>query len=225
MPDSSVCTSWSSYAPLIPHPLYRSPYHDGSVSTYSHPLSFFRRYPATGPGPQEMIGLSCMRIRNSHPGVFWSTTTFVNVRACPSGNKTRTVVLLVFIQDVPFEKTASRRVSATPAQHLHAAGVRSLGLRHLPDRPARSHEGGGLGIGGPGLHFALRRAQRRPGHTRSLRLVIFWVRIRTCQRFPLPPRPPAGAREVHAVALRPTLGLVPSSPRAGAGQAAHRPAP
>src|SRR4030095_16395671 len=122
---------------LIPPPLYRSHYHNGSVSTYSHPLSFFRRYPATGPGPQEMIGLSCMRIRNSHPGVFWSTTTFVNVRSCPSGNKTRTVVLLVFIQDVPFEKTASRRVSATPAQHLHAAGVRRLGLRHLPERPAR----------------------------------------------------------------------------------------
>src|SRR4029453_12608539 len=96
-----------------------------------------------------------MRIRNSHPAVFWSTTTFVNVRSCPSGNKTRTVVLLVFIQDVPFEKTASRRVSATPAQHLHAAGVRRLGLRHLPDRPARSHAGGGLGIGGPGLHFAV----------------------------------------------------------------------
>src|SRR4029434_4130077 len=30
-----------------------------------------------------------------------------------------------------------------------------LRLRRLADRPARSHEGGGLGIGGPGLHFAV----------------------------------------------------------------------
>src|SRR4029450_7078638 len=96
-----------------------------------------------------------MRIRKSHPGVFWSTTTFVNVRSCPSGNRTRTVLLLVFIHDVPFEKTASLRAAATPAQHLHAAGVRRLGLRPLPERHARCHAGGGLGISGHVLYCAL----------------------------------------------------------------------
>src|SRR4029453_17088166 len=62
-----------------------------------------------------------MRIRNSHPGVFWSTTTFVNVRACPSGNKTRTVVLRVFIQDVPFEKNGARPSRPVPrvSQHVN----------------------------------------------------------------------------------------------------------
>src|SRR4029453_14484952 len=203
---------------LIPRPLYRNHYHNGSVSTYSHPLSFFRRYPAMGPRPQGMIGLSCMRIRNSHPAVFCSTTPFLNVRSCPSGNKTRTVVLLVFIQDVPFEKTASLRAAATPAQHLHAAGVRRLGLRHLPERHARSHAGGGLGISGHVLYFALAE-----GGGLGMFIVAGDTDVATLS--PPPPRPPAGAREGPAVALRPTLGLVPSSPRAGAGQAAHRPGP
>ena len=102
-----------------------------------------------------------------------------------------------------------------------------LGLRHLPGytplapmKAAASGSAGNPSLRRGGGHSA-GRAMR--GRWRSA--FSSWLTIRTCQLFPLPPRLPAWAREVTAVALRPTLGLVPSSPRAGAGQAAHRPGP
>ena len=51
----------------------------------------------------------------------------------------------------------------------------ALRLRHLSDIPACYNEGGGLGIGGTSFTSPWRMAHYRPGHARSVVLVIFRV--------------------------------------------------